>query len=149
MKVRQVSLRNALPLSMLGIFVLLVVVFNWTGLRNAEQDLLDRARADALLQAEHLARSVQRDLLLSPSAVGADLSVAATEPRLRKLVVINADGAVELAQRLAWQGHPAADVVPGFSPEWFNQVAQGRQPELQIDAGGAPSSGAGALFPGL
>ena len=133
MQARRVSLRNALPLGLLCVFVLLLALFHWTALRHAHSDVLERARIDALHQAEHLARSAQRDLLRDPASVGADLSVAATEPRLRTLVVINAEGGVELAQRLAWQGRDAQDVVPGFSRQWFNRVTQGRQPELQLD----------------
>ncbi len=134
MPARRVSLRNALPLGLLCAFVTLLALFHVTTLRNVYGDLLERARVDALQQAEHLARSAQRDLLRDPAGLGADLSVAASEPRLRTLVVVNADGGVELAQRRAWQGRAAADVVPGFSLEWFNRVTQGRQPELALDA---------------
>jgi two-component system, sensor histidine kinase and response regulator len=134
MGVQRVSLRNALPLGLLCAFGLLLGMFHWSALRNASDDVMERARVDALQQAEHLARSAQRDLLRDPAALEADLSVAATEPRMRTLVVINADGAVEFAQRFAWKGREAIDVVPGFSLEWFSRVTQGRQPEIEIDA---------------
>ncbi|MBX9960148.1 MAG: response regulator [Burkholderiaceae bacterium] len=133
MGARHLSLRRALPLGVLLVFGLLLATFHAIDVRNAERHVIERASADALLQVEHMARSAQRDLLRDPAAVGADLSVAATEPRLRVLAVINADGGVELAHRLAWQGHAAADVIPGFSTGWFNQVTRGRQPELQVD----------------
>ena len=130
---RRASLRNALPLSLLGVFVLLLGLLFWDAVSSGQADVLERAQRDALLQAEHMARSAQRDMLRDRAAVGADLSVAMTEPRMRALVVINADGAVELAHRLALQGHDAADVVPRFSRAWFDRVTQGRQPELRAN----------------
>ncbi len=133
-KTSQVSLRNALPLSLLAVFVLLPALLFWDALSRGEADALERGQRHALLQAEHLARTAQRDLLRDRTAVGADLSVAMTEPRMRALVVLDADGAVVLAHRLAWQGHAAREVVPGFSPDWFGQVTQGRRPELRTDA---------------
>ncbi len=133
LRFRRFSLRNALPLGLLGLFVLMLVLSYGDAVRSGRVDVFERGRRDALLQAEHLARSAQRDLLRDRQALAADLSVAATEPRLRSLMVLNADGSVELAHRLAWQGKAARDVVPGFTQKWFDLVTQGRQPYVQMD----------------
>jgi PAS domain S-box-containing protein len=90
-----------------------------------------RARADAILDAERLARLAQRELAVQPGHVESDLAVASADQGSAILVLVDPQMTVLMAHRLAWRGRPAADMIPNFSRERFERVARGRAPELQ------------------
>jgi two-component system sensor histidine kinase/response regulator len=125
------TLRNALPTG-LFLVVLAMLVFSYLdSVVNGRIAVRERAREDAVLDAEHLARITQRELKERPALVESDLSVAATERRTAILALISPGGMVQMAHRLAWRGQPAAKLIPRYSEERFMRVVQGRVPDLE------------------
>ena len=125
------TLRNALPTGLL-LVVLAMLVFSYVdSIVNGRAGVRERAREDAVLDAEHLARVAQRELQERPANVESDFSVAATERRSAVLALVNPAGVVRIAHRLAWRGQAAAALIPGFSQTRFERVVQGRLPDVQ------------------
>ena len=128
------KLRNTLPLAVLSVLVLaLALAFVDERSRGAEQ-VRDRARQDLIWRAEEMARAAQQDLAERPGHVATDVSAAATDPRVAQLLILDGEARILLAHRLAWQGAPAAGLVPGFDAERFRRVLMNTVPDLQLDA---------------
>jgi len=125
------SLRNALPIGLLLIAVGLLAFFYLTSIANGRTQALERARIDVVLDTERLARQAQRELIDQPSHVESDIAVASAEQRSAMLVLLDPQGVIVMAHRLAWRGRPAADLIPNFSRERFERVARGRSPDVQ------------------
>ncbi len=125
------TLRNALPAGLFLVMLAMLCFSYLDSVFNGRNVVRIHARDDAVLDAQHLARDTQRELRERPDNVASDLSVATTERRSRILALIGPDGKVLMAQRLAWRGQPAAAVIPGFSPQRFQQVVQGRSADVQ------------------
>jgi two-component system sensor histidine kinase/response regulator len=125
------TLRNALPAGLL-LVVLAMLVFSYVdSVVNGRFAVRARAREDAVLDAEHLARVAQREWQERPANVASDFSVATTERRTAVLALIDPAGMVLMAHRLAWREQAAAQLIPGFSQERFERVTQGRLPDVQ------------------
>jgi two-component system, sensor histidine kinase and response regulator len=129
-------LRNALPLAILLLLLLGLFVAAAHTLWNGRNQVLERARTDAMAQAEALARYAERNLLDHRNDVAAELVIAATDARVDVLAVLGPDAVVELGQRFVWQGRAAAEVLPGFQRERFERVIAGRTPDLELRDGG-------------
>ncbi len=125
------TLRNAVPLVIL-LIVLVMLVFSYLdSIVNGREAARVRTRADAVLDAERLARITQRELQERPGNVESDLLVASTEPRTAVLALLNPAGTITMAHRLAWRGLPAQRLLPQFSAERFARVVHGRLPDVQ------------------
>jgi two-component system, sensor histidine kinase and response regulator len=125
------TLRHAVPVVIL-LIVLGTLVFSYVdSIVSGRQVARTRARASTLLDAEHLARASQRELQTRPEVVASDLSVASTEPRTGVLALINPDGTVRMAHRLAWRGQAAQALIAHFTPERLARVLRGRLPDVQ------------------
>ena len=127
------TLRNSLPAAVLLVLSGLLVLSYWDDSRQARADVVSRARDDLLAMAEALARSAQQDFQDRPEHVASDFAVAATELRLSRLVLIDANGVVRQSYRQAWIGRSAKDVMADFDSRRFLRVAQGRMPDLFED----------------
>ena len=125
------TLRNALPAGLLMVVMAMLSLSYLDTVVNGRIALLQHARADAVLDAEHLARITQRELKDRRNDVASDLAVAATEPRTVVLALINPQGRIELAQRLGWRGQLAAEVLPHFSASAFARTVRSRLPDVQ------------------
>ena len=130
------TLRNALPGGLMVLVAGMLFLSYLDAIVNDRAAVRQRARADAVIDAEHLARTAQRDLMDRRSSVAADLSVAATGLRVTALALVSPDGMVELGSRMSWQDQKATAVLPGFSPTRFARVVQGRVPDLEEMPGG-------------
>ena len=125
------TLRHALPTGIL-LVVLAMLVFSYVdSVVNGRAAVRQRARADAVLDAERLARKTQRELATQPAEVESDLLVAATDRRAAVLALIDPGGTILMAQRLAWRGQTAGQQIASFSGERFLRVVQGRLPDVQ------------------
>ena len=125
------TLRNALPAGVL-LAVLVVLGFSYLdSVLSGRSAVRERAREDAVLQAEHMARETQRDLQDAPASVASDLSVAATGRRVVVLALIDPAGTVAMAHRMAWRGQSAAGQIANFSPQRFQRVVKGRLPDVE------------------
>jgi len=125
------TLRNALPLGLLMVVIAMLALSYLDTVLNGQLSVLQHARSDAVLDAERLARITQRELRDRPDNVASDVSVAATDTRLAVLALINVQGQIEMAQRLAWRNVPAAAVLSHFSLERFARTVHGRLPDVQ------------------
>ena len=89
---------------------------------DGRETLMQRARSDIYAHTESLARLAQRNLENSRADVAADFSLASADDRIDRLVMVNAQGTVEMAHRLAWQGRRVQDVMPDFPVALFRQA---------------------------
>ena len=133
---RHLTLRNALPLAVLTLLLCGMSLAFYNAVSDSRKQTLHRATGDALSHAEEMARIAQRDLAQRRAIVAADLSVRTTDLRTKSLLLVNAEGVIEMAHRLSWQGRLVQDVVPGFSMERFAQVTSGSIPELLVSEDG-------------
>ena len=133
---RPLTLRYALHVGLMVLMVTMLFASYWGTVVSATASLRQHARLDALNDAEHMARTAQRDLQERRTNVAADLSIAATEPRTRTLALVDPNGTVELAHRLASQNRPAEEVLPDFSMQRFSRVVQGRTADIEESADG-------------
>ena len=125
------TLRNALPAGVL-LAVLVVLSFSYLdSVLSGRSAVRERAREDAVLDAEHMARETQRDLQDNPANVASDLSVAATGRRVVVMALIDPAGTVAMAHRLGWRNQAAAGLIPHFSLQRFQRVVQGRLPDVE------------------
>ncbi len=124
----RVPLRLALPLTLL----LLVATILGLSMANAfwqrTHQTMTQARTDMVALGARLARAATRDLATDPRRVEADVTHAATDPRLRVVAVLDPQGRVLLANRSEWKGRPATLVLPGFDGSTFARVAAGGRP---------------------
>ncbi|OYU42190.1 MAG: hypothetical protein CFE44_25430, partial [Burkholderiales bacterium PBB4] len=129
---RHFTLRLALPFALLAAVVFMLLVSFLVDIRKEREAVLDRVRDDAVLTAEHIARTAERGLSADPKGVAADLAVASTEPQLEVMLVVDSGAKVIVAQRLAWQGQAATQVVNDFSMERFQRVVRGNLPDVEV-----------------
>ncbi len=126
------TLRFALPLALLVVLLAVLGLSLANTLWNQQAEFTRHASADLLAEAHHMARMAERALERDPGIVAADLTHAATDPRITAAVILDPTGRVILAQRFAWKGQPARDVVPGFDAPRFHLATQGRMPDLRL-----------------
>ena len=127
---RRYALRHALPAGLLTVVIAMLLVAYADTLVNGTLAIAQQGRDSAVLGAERLARLTQRELKDHRNNVASDLAVATTDVHVSVLALVNADGQIELAQRLAWQGKVARTVLPHFSAERFARALRGRLPEV-------------------
>jgi two-component system sensor histidine kinase/response regulator len=126
------SLRFALPLGLaLAVVAMLLVSFS-IGILNDRAAVMEHQTDDAILIAEHMARTAERGLTNQREQVAADLAVASTDRAVVAMVVIDADGKVELAHRLGWTGQHVSEVIPGFDMARFKRVSWGNLPDVEV-----------------
>ncbi|MCZ8235923.1 MAG: response regulator [Inhella sp.] len=122
------SLRLTLPLGLLAV-LLVTIAISFAADRYDHRTLAaEQAEADLTALAEHLARTATWELSEHPQRVGAEVSMAATDLRAERVLVLDGRGTVLASNHLAMEGRPAAEVVPGFDPTRFAQAARTRQP---------------------
>lgn len=129
MTMRHLPLRIALPLglALLALVMLGVSVANALHKRLGQLD--QQARADILIQTEHLARMAEQGWETNRGLVEDDMAGTATDPRVEVVLLLDDSGRVlAAAHRTAWRGRLAADVLPGFDMRRFAQEKQGRLP---------------------
>jgi len=127
---RRLSLRNTLPWGLLALWLIIIGLSIANSLWHQERLELDRARAEMLAEAGHLARMAERGLRSSPYLVEADVTHAGADPLIAVVALIDPQGRVIFANRLAWKGRPASEVIPGFSRQRLERGAHSRMPDL-------------------
>lgn len=133
--IARLPLRYALPLILLVTLAVILGTSLASALWQARQDILASAHADLRAEISHLLRMVERELHRSPGIVEADLTHAATDPRVRTVALIGSDGRVRMANRLAWKGEPAVRVLNEV-PEHELTPHGSRIPRLTVTDGG-------------
>ncbi|NVO07001.1 MAG: PAS domain S-box protein, partial [Rhodoferax sp.] len=125
------TLRNALPTGLLLVVSAMLLFSFVDSIVSGRTAVRQRAREDAVLDAERLARMTQRGLAEQAAEVESDLLVAATDRRTAVLALVDPGGTIRMAHRLAWRGQTAAQRIAAFSGERFLRVVQGRLPDVQ------------------
>ena len=131
------ALRYSLPAGLFMVVLGMVALSYFDTMLNGTLGIKTDARNRAVLVAEHLARLTQRELRDHRDNVASDLAVATTDLHVHALALVNSEGIVEVAQRLAWQGKAATAVLPGFDTRLFGTVVQGRLADVREAPGGA------------
>ncbi|NBX20142.1 MAG: PAS domain S-box protein [Betaproteobacteria bacterium] len=129
---RRISLRSALPLGLAVAVVAMLLVSFFVGILNDRAAVVEHQTDDAILIAEHMARTAERGLANQREQVAADLAVTSTDRAVVAMVVIDADGKVELAHRLGWTGQHVSTVIPGFDMARFKRVSWGNLPDVEV-----------------
>ncbi len=131
MRTPRYSLRFALPVGLaVAVVAMLLTSFllSWVTER---QSVLEHQTADAVLTAEHMARTAERGLGSQREQVASDLAVASTDPALVVLAVLDPTGQVDMAQRFSWHGQAAIAVIPGFDMARFRRAMAGNLPDVE------------------
>ena len=129
-------LRFLLPAGMALVLMVLLALFNLDAYHRAHDNMMREAQDDALRQTEALARLANSEPHGPGTRAASELAIAATNHRSRVVVLVDPNGRVEIAHRMAWIGASAKDVVPGFSAERFARVQRSSLPDVLIDPDG-------------
>ncbi len=126
------SLRFGLPAVIFLVFLALSALSYYYNWQSGRSSTLEVAVTDALSQAERLARTAQTELTRNKAQLDSDLGVESSDRRISMLMVVDDDGVIQSAHRLAWVGQSIAHKVPGFDPARLKLVTQGRLPDVQV-----------------
>jgi len=131
---RALSLQVALPLALMVVLALALVMATLDSFYRFQADLLREARRDGMASASEIARSAERASLGTQSTLASDLTLEAAGDNVGLIAVIDPEGSVVLASRLAWRGEPAAKVIPDFDDALLQRVVAGYGREVQASA---------------
>ncbi|OYY93451.1 MAG: hypothetical protein B7Y41_11855 [Hydrogenophilales bacterium 28-61-23] len=126
---RRLSLRTALPLALMALWLLVLGLSIGNTLWQRSQQAFAQARITLLSETAHLARMAERGLLHAPDLVEADVTHTGADPVVTVSAVLDADGRVIFANHLAWKGKLADAVIPGFDRARFARATQSRLPD--------------------
>jgi PAS domain S-box-containing protein len=129
---RFVNLRFGLPGAIFLVFLALTVLSYDYNLRSAEVATLNSAVTHALAQSERLARTAQIESSQSSAQLDSDVGVESSERRVSVLAVMDSDGTVQAAHRIAWSGKNIVNVVPDFDLNRLKTTTKGRLPDIQV-----------------
>ncbi|MFM8767127.1 MAG: hypothetical protein ACKOD9_04930, partial [Rubrivivax sp.] len=130
------SLQVALPISLMAVLATALVMATVDSVSRAKEALRIDARHDALSAASEVARSAERASLGSASTLASDLTIEASGDNVALIAMIDPEGTVALASRLAWRGEVASKVIPDFDGALFQRVVAGHVREVVESADG-------------
>ena len=130
------SLQVALPIALMVVLATALVMSTVDSVFRAREALRADARHDALASASEVARSAERASLGAASTLASDLTIEASSDNVALIAMIDPDGTVALASRLAWRGEVAAKVIPDFDDALFQRVVAGHVREVVESADG-------------
>ena len=116
------SLRFGLPAVIFLVFLALSALSYYYNWQSGRSSTLEVAVTDALSQAERLARTAQTELTRNKAQLDSDLGVESSDRRISMLMVVDDEGVIQSAHRLAWVGQSIAHKVPGFDPARLIEV---------------------------
>lgn len=132
MTIRHLPLRIALPLGLALLVGVMLGISVANALHKRLGQLDQQARADILIQTQHLAHMAEQGWETNRGLVEDDIALVATDPRAEAVLLLDDSGRVLAAHRDAWRGRLAADVLPGFDMRRLAQEKQGRLPTFFI-----------------
>jgi diguanylate cyclase (GGDEF)-like protein/PAS domain S-box-containing protein len=122
-----------LPLGALIVFSLFLAVGVLFAQRAQLQSLLLNSEATVRAESFRLAQLAERKLQSDPALVEASLTQLATVTPIAHAALVDADGQVVMATRLAWRGRPAAQVIPNYDAGLWRAALVGVGLQLQHD----------------
>ena len=130
------SVKIALPLLLSVVLVVGLGMSTMDSLVRGREAMLEDARMDLFELASAVARSAERASLSDSSDLASDLTLRGANRRVAVIALIDPEGTIGIASRLAWRGRPAAEVIPGFDAARFTRVVKDHQRELVEPADG-------------
>lgn len=107
----------------------------WDELRQQRRQLGEQSREQLTLMASLLSQQAQSDLAERPAAVEATVGLMSAQPSVRRILLLDAEGRVLLANRRVWQGRLLSELEPGWSAEQLDLAASRQVPEWTEAAG--------------
>jgi PAS domain S-box-containing protein len=126
------NLRYGLPAGILLVLLVLTVLSYGYNLRSGRENALEDGVSHALAKAERMARTAQIELTRNKAQVESDLGVESSDRHVSALAIVDADGTIRAAHRLAWAGKNIERVVPDFDFQRLQAITKGRLPDLQV-----------------
>jgi len=133
---RLYSLQTALPLALMVVLAIALVMAVLDANLRIRADLQREARHHAMEIATEVARSAERASRGQSVSLGSDLTLKAAGEMVDFIAMIDPEGTVVLASRLAWRGEEAARVIPDFDRSVFDRVVIDHQRRLVESADG-------------
>ena len=133
---RLFSLQVALPLALMAALALALVMSTVDAVYRSRTELVTEARRDAMSSASEIARSAERASLGSGSTLASDLTLEAAGDNVAFIAMIDPEGSIVMASRLAWRGEMAAKVIPDFDQALFQRVVTGHVRDVSESSDG-------------
>lgn len=133
---KQPSLRFWLPLVFVTSLLLVSVSSVVYSLHRYQNQLEHNARDDLLSDVARLVRLSDRGWPVNQGLIAADLAQISGATPVTAAVVMDEDGVVLLAHRLAWGGRRMSDVLPHVDTARVQKTLQSRAPDWIISADG-------------
>ena len=127
----RLPIRYSLPLVIVVMLALALALSTIDSVKRARHMIYVDGVRDAVIAAEQVALSAERSYPSARATVAADIAIESANQRIALLVLIDPDGVVQEASRLALRGRRAVDVIPGLDAERLRRVAKGKQHDVQ------------------
>jgi hypothetical protein len=115
-----------LPLVIVVVLAFALALSTFDSVRRARHMIYVDGVRDAVVAAEQVALSAERYYPAARATVAADIAIESANQRIALLALIDPDGMVQEASRLALRGRRAVDVIPGFDAERLRRVTTSR-----------------------
>lgn len=138
---KQRSLRVILPLLVLAGVFLVGSLSLWYAIHQRQARLDEDARVTLMADVARLARLSDQTWPNAQSFIAADIAQQASRPQLKAALLLTETGEILMAQRSAWVGRMASEVLPGLDMQRVIRVAQGRLPDWSMDPDGVRMDG--------
>ena len=127
----RLPIRYSLPLVIVVMLALALALSTIDSVKRARHMIYVDGVRDAVIASEQVALSAERSYPSARATVAADIAIESANQRITLLVLIDPDGVVQEASRLALRGRRAVDVIPGLDSERLRRVAKGKQHDVQ------------------
>jgi PAS domain S-box-containing protein len=126
-----ISLKNALPAALSLILVSGLAMSGIDSVVRGRAALVVEARADLQDMAASLVRAAERASLSDTSDLASEITLKAADRRVALIAMIDPEGTVVMASRLAWRGQPAGEVLEGFDKARFDRTVLEHEREMR------------------
>ncbi len=144
---KQRSLRVILPLLVLAGVFLVGSLSMWYAIHQRQARLDEDARVTLMADVARLARLSDQTWPNAQSFIAADIAQQASRPQLKAALLLTETGEILMAQRSAWVGRMASEVLPGLDMQRVIRVAQGRLPDWSMDPDGVRMACKASIYP--
>jgi len=127
----RLPIRYSLPLVIVVMLALALALSTLDSVQRARHMIYVDGIRDAVIATEQVALSAERSYPAARATVAADIAIESANQRIVLLALIDSDGMVQEASRLALRGRLAVDVIPGLDAERLRRVARAKQHDVQ------------------
>ena len=127
----RLPIRYSLPLVIVVMLALALALSTLDSVQRARHMIYVDGIRDAVIATEQVALSAERSYPAARAMVAADIAIESANQRIVLLALIDSDGVVQEASRLALRGRLAVDVIPGLDAERLRRVARAKQHNVQ------------------